>query len=142
MEGVEKIDANTSTDNKISQDKPIVKKNSENSQNNSNTHQQKKKLSNRTILANALETTAQNDIERNKLAQYKEKIALIESEQEKLAELRGKIKELSFAKGARDTEAIKKLQFEANQTANRINTYDRQLLGLESTTAPDSITHH
>ena len=92
-------------------------------------------FSNRSLLANALESVAQNDIERNKLAQYKEKISLIESEQAKLSELRGKIKELSFAKGSRDTEAIKKLQFEANQAANRINTYDRQLLNLESTTA-------
>ena len=96
---------------------------------------QKKKTTNRTLLANALESVAQNDIERTKLTQYKEKISLIETEQEKLAELRGKIKELSFAKGPRDSEAIKKLQFEANQTANRINTYDRQLLNLESTTA-------
>ncbi len=102
---------------------------------NSNIHYQKKKTSNRTILANALETTAQNDIERNKLAQYKEKIALIEAEEEKLAELKGKIKELSFAPGRRDTEAIKKLQFEANKTTNRINTYDRMLLNLESTAA-------
>ena len=92
-------------------------------------------VSNRSLLANALEGTAQNDVERNKLAEYKSKIALIESEQAKLAELRAKIKELSFATGPRDTEALKKLQFEANQTANRINTYDRQLLTLESTKA-------
>jgi hypothetical protein len=78
---------------------------------------------------------AQNDIERNKLKEYKGKIALIESEQAKLAETKAKIKELSFAKGRRDTEAIKKLQFEANQSANRINTYDRQLLNLEATAA-------
>ena len=92
-------------------------------------------FSNRSLLANALESVAQNDIERNKLNEYKSKIALIESEQAKLSEIRGKIKELSFAKGPRDTEAIKKLQFEANQSANRINTYDRQLLNLESTAA-------
>jgi hypothetical protein len=92
-------------------------------------------VSTRSLLANALETTAQNDIEKNKLAQYKSKIDLIESEYSKLTELRAKIKELSFAKGARDTKAIKALQFEANQTANRINVYDRQLLNLESTTA-------
>ena len=96
---------------------------------------QKKKASNRTILANALESVAQNDIEINKLKQYKDKISLIEAEQAKLAELNGKIKELSFAKGTRDTEGIRKLQFEAKQTANRINTYDRQLLNLEATTA-------
>ena len=92
-------------------------------------------VSNRSLLANALESVAQNDIERNKLNEYKSKIFLIESEQAKLAELRSKIKELSFAKGERDTKALNKLQFEANQTANRINTYDRQLLNLESTKA-------
>ena len=92
-------------------------------------------ISDRTLLANALESVAKTDIEKNKLAQYKEKIALIESEQAKLADTKAKIKELSFAKGKRDTEAIKSLQFEANQTANRINTYDKQLLNLESTVA-------
>lgn len=92
-------------------------------------------VSNRSLLANALESVAQNDIERNKLKEYKGKIALIESEQAKLAEVKAQIKELSFAKGKRDTEAIKKLQFEANQSANRINTYDRQLLNLEATAA-------
>ena len=92
-------------------------------------------VSNRSLLANALESVAQNDIEKTKLAQYKEKIALIEAEQKKLTETRAKIKELSFAKGARDAKAIKDLQFEANQIANRINTYDKQLLGLESTKA-------
>ena len=92
-------------------------------------------FSNRSLLANALESTAQNDIERDKLRQYKEKIDLINAEEQKLHELREQIKELSFAKGARDTERIKSLQFEANQAANRINTYDRQLLNLESTKA-------
>ena len=92
-------------------------------------------MKNRTLLANALETAAQNDIERNKLKQYKEKIELISTEEQKLHDIREQIKELSFAKGPRDTEAIKKLQFEANQAANRINTYDRQLLNLEATTA-------
>jgi len=92
-------------------------------------------VSNRSLLANALETVAQNDVERNKLKQYKAKIDLINSEQAKLQELREKIKELSFAKGPRDAEAIKSLQFEANQAANRITTYDKQLLSLESTKA-------
>ena len=91
--------------------------------------------SNRSLLADALETAAQNDIEREKLKQYKQKIALINAEEQKLHDLREQIKELSFKKGPRDTEAIRSLQFEANQTANRINTYDRQLLNLESTKA-------
>ena len=92
-------------------------------------------LSNRALLAGALETTVQDDIERSKLELYKQKIGLLNAEEQKLRELRAKIKEISFVKGPRDTEALEKLQFEANQTANRINTYDRQLLELESTKA-------
>ena len=38
-------------------------------------------VSNRSLLANALESVARNDIEKNKLNQYKEKIAIIESAQ-------------------------------------------------------------
>ena len=93
------------------------------------------KFSNRSLLAGALETAVQNDIEREKLRQYKQKIDLINSEEKKLHDLREQIKELSFKKGPRDTEAIRRLQFEANQAANRINTYDKQLLNLESTKA-------
>ena len=92
-------------------------------------------VSNRSLLANALESVAQNEIEKNKLKEYKSKIDIIDAEQRKLADLRAKIKELSFAKGTRDTEQIKKLQSEATISANRIHTYDRQLLNLESTTA-------
>ena len=92
-------------------------------------------LSNRSLLSNALETTVQNDIEKNKLTEYKKKIDLINAEEQKLRELRGQIKDLSFGKGVRDTKKIKELQFEANKTANRISTYDRQLLNLESTKA-------
>lgn len=89
--------------------------------------------SNRILLANALETTVQNDIEAKKLAEYKEKINLIDAEQQKLAEINAEIKELSFSKGKRDTEKLKSLRFDAVQAANRINTFDRQLLNLEST---------
>ena len=89
-------------------------------------------ISNRELLANAMEAAAQNDIERRKLALYKEKIALINAEEKHLHELKEKIGELSFAKGKKDVEQIKKLQFEAKQTENRINTYDRQLLSLEA----------
>lgn len=89
-------------------------------------------VSNRSLLANAFEGVAQNDIEKNKIQEYKEKIGLINSEEQKLNELNEKIKELSFSKGPRDTKAIRDLQFEARQTANRINTYDKQLLRLEA----------
>ena len=88
--------------------------------------------SNRAILANAFESVAQNDIEKQKIAEYKEKISLIEEEQRQLAETRAKIKEISFSKGKRDEKLLKSLKFDAVQAANRINTYDKQLLRLEA----------
>lgn len=90
-------------------------------------------VSNRSLLANALDSATQNDSEKNRLKEYKAKIDLINAEEQKLRELREKIKELSFAPGTRDTVAIKNLQDSANRVANRINTYDRQLLNLEAT---------
>ena len=96
---------------------------------------QKKTTSNRSILANSLESAAQNDIERNKLTEYKKKISLIEAEEKRLAEIHS----LLFTKGAVEPEQRKALQFEAKQISNRINTYDRQLLRLEATTALNNV---
>ena len=94
-------------------------------------------VSNRSLLAGALESVAQNDIEKNKLSQYKEKIALIEAEQKKLGEIRAKANELRFTKGrtSAETKQMRDLDAEATQIANRISTYDKQLLNLESTKA-------
>ena len=89
-------------------------------------------VSNRSLLANAFEGLAQNDIERNKIQEYRSKVDLINEEERKLNELNAQIKELSFSRGPRDTKKIRSLQFEANQAANRINTYDKQLLRLEA----------
>ena len=90
-------------------------------------------IDNRTLLAKSLEGAAKTDMEKQKLKEYQSKIDLINSEEKKLRELRSEIKEISFSKGKRDTEKLKKLQFEANQSANRINVYDKQLLNLEAT---------
>ena len=102
--------------------------------NNSSPHSDRDvdSVSNRSLLANAFEGIAKNDIERQKIQEYKGKIDLINSEERKLSELNEKIKELSFSKGPKDTKAIRDLQFEAKQTANRISTYDKQLLRLEA----------
>ncbi len=89
-------------------------------------------VSNRTLLANALESVAQNDMERNRIAEYKEKIAQLDAQEKKLRELNAQIKELSFAKGPRDTKKIRELRDEAIMTTNRIGIYDKQLLRLEA----------
>lgn len=87
---------------------------------------------NRTLLSNALASAAQNAIEKKYIEQYQEKIDTVNAEQEKLAGLKAKIKELSFAPGKRNTEQIRNLQDQAIKTANRINVYDKQLLRLEA----------
>ncbi len=89
-------------------------------------------MSNRSLLANALEVTVQNDIEKIKLETYKQKIALLNAEERKLQNINKQIRDISFSEGARDNAKLKDLKFEANQIANRINTYDRQLLNLEA----------
>ena len=89
-------------------------------------------MDNRTLLSNALASTAQNEIEKKYIEQYQEKIDTINAEQKKLTELRAKIKELSFAKGHRDLDQIRKLSDEATKATNRIKIFDKQLLKLES----------
>ena len=89
-------------------------------------------VSNRSLLANAFEGAVTNDIERGKIAEYREKMSLMEAEEQKLHRLNAEIKELSFAKGPRDKARIEKLRADAQKTANRINVYDGQLLRLEA----------
>lgn len=86
-------------------------------------------ISNRSLLANALESAAAPGEEKNLLRNYKSNIRLIEAEQKKLSEIKDKL----FAKGSKiDPEERKKLQSEMKQAATRINSYDRQLLKLEA----------
>ena len=86
----------------------------------------------REVLANAFESVAQNDVEKAKLKDYRENINRLNTEEEKLVKLRAEIKELSFAKGARDITKIAELRQEAEKTANRIGIYDKRLLTLEA----------
>lgn len=86
----------------------------------------------RTLLANALESTATDDKERSKIAEYKASLEAMEAEEQKLRNLNAQIKELSFAKGKRDTAKLNALRDEKIKTTNRINIYDKQLLRLEA----------
>ena len=85
----------------------------------------------RALLSNAFESVVTNPIEKRNLQEYKKNVAMLNEEEAKLRELREQIKELSFAKGKRDTKKIKELQFDANQAANRIATLDKILLRFE-----------
>ena len=80
-------------------------------------------------------STAQNDVERDFLNRYKEYATEINEKQEKLGEYRKQIRELSFAKGKKDTETIAKLRNRAQILETQINRADKKLLKLESTKA-------
>ena len=77
----------------------------------------------RALLANAFEGIITNDIEMQKIREYKSNAEMLDTQEKKLRELRAQIKELSFTKGKRDTQKIKALQDEATKTANQRNYY-------------------
>ena len=94
-----------------------------------------KPRSNREILANALESSAQHEVEKKRLAEYKAKIKDLDAEQEKLKNLKAEIKELTFGTQKKDLVKLKALREEAVKTENRIKYYDKKLLELEAMTA-------
>lgn len=89
-------------------------------------------LSSRYLLANALESTARNEVERDWLGRYKADIEKYNAEQDKLTTLNAQIKELSFGKGKRDMAKLRQLRDEKIKTENRINIYDKRLLRIET----------
>ena len=89
--------------------------------------------SQRALLANAFEELAKTDAEKESIRKYQERVAQFQELETKLKDLRAQIRELYTADGKLDTKKIRELQFEANATANRIETLDRMLLRTEST---------
>lgn len=89
-------------------------------------------VSNRSLLANALEAAITDETERKRLQEYKQNISEMDAQEQKLRELNARIKELSFAKGKRDTEMLRQLKDEAVKTKNRLDIYDKRLLRLEA----------
>lgn len=101
----------------------------------------KTSVSNRTLLANALESAVTNEFEKKTLAEYKEELGRADALEKELAEIRAKKRELYFAKGHKDTEALKKLQEQETKTVARIDVRDKKLLRLEATKPLKDIIH-
>ena len=92
-------------------------------------------LGSRSLLANALETVAQNDAERELIAKYKTEIDELNKLQKRMSEISSELYDLSFAKGPKDTRRINELRAESTKVANRINIRDKRLLNMEATKA-------
>lgn len=88
----------TTTNISVSQEKPIVNTKIENSQKNLNQDRPSddESFSNRSILANALESTVQHEVEQKKLDEYRSRIAMLDAEEAKLSKLKAEIKELTY----------------------------------------------
>lgn len=87
----------------------------------------------RALLANAFEELAKTDAEKESIRKYQERVTQFQELEAKQKDIRAQIRELYTADGKLDTKKIRELQFEANATANRIETLDRMLLRTEST---------
>ena len=92
-------------------------------------------VSNRTLLAEALEGITLNDIEKTKLADYKANAEKLDAAEARLKEVRAEIKEISFSKGTRDKQRLSALKEEATKLTTRIDIYDRRLINLEAFSA-------
>ena len=89
-------------------------------------------VTNREVLATALESAAQNDIERERLAEYKAEIGKYEGLQEELRGVRAEITEIYNSTGKRDTARLRAMKDRATELETNISTYDKKLLRLEA----------
>lgn len=109
----------------------ITQKVNSNSENNSDSSYSIRK-SNRSTLTAALDSVVTDPEERRILDVYRANIENLDAQQERLQELNAEIKNLSFSDGAKDRARVSELRQEAIKTQNRINLYDKKLLGLEA----------
>jgi len=91
-------------------------------------------LSDRDILADAFESVAQNDNERDFIRRYREQTQKLNEQQERLNGIRSRIREIMFTPGKRDaatTAELNRLKTEADVVAGFINKMDKKLLAFE-----------
>ncbi|MEE1279493.1 MAG: hypothetical protein UHH95_01510 [Oscillospiraceae bacterium] len=88
-------------------------------------------ISNRSLLADALETAATNETEREWLGRYKEQISSLNEDQKKLDEINAEIREISFTKGT-DRSKLTALSNNKKTLVDRIERADKKLLQFEA----------
>lgn len=88
-------------------------------------------VSNRSLLANALDSVAQDESEKRRLEEYREAIGKLEGYEKELAGYKEKLAALEGSKKPQDVKERRRLKDEAIKTANRIDIYDKKLLRLE-----------
>lgn len=91
-----------------------------------------KPLTNRELLASALESVAEDAGERKILESYNAEVKDLNRAQARLDKVGAELKELIFEKGAKDKAAIERLTKEKNDLLKKINKSDKRLLKIEA----------
>ena len=90
-------------------------------------------ISNRDLLANAFESISKSSIEYEMIQDYKGMVSTLNKLDNELADINDEIRKIRFGtEGARDMEALRKLEEKANRIARDINKYDKRLLNMEA----------
>lgn len=92
-------------------------------------------LTMREVLTGALEGAALTEADEKVLERYRRRVREIDGYDERLREVNREIKEISFAKGKRDTARLSELKSEKAQLEQDLKRADRKLLELSSTEA-------
>lgn len=92
-------------------------------------------LSNRQLLARAFEGIAKTEYERKSLEKYKGMVEQLDTDTEKLKQLRRQIHDKTFVKGQVDRPGAAKLREEANALEQKITKADKTLLRMERSAA-------
>ena len=92
-------------------------------------------LTMREVLTGALEGAALTEADAKVLERYRRRVREIDGYDERLREVNREIKEISFAKGKRDTARLSELKSEKAKLEQDLKRADRKLLELSSTEA-------
>lgn len=88
-------------------------------------------VSNRTLLANAFEGLSRNSDEYAMIQRYRNRIRLLEEQEEKLAKINAEIREIRFTKGKYDAGKLAELEAKAQEISKAITRHDKKLLEME-----------
>ena len=87
---------------------------------------------NREILANALDSAAQTEREKERLQEYKGIIAEVSRKEARIGEIREELRKLRSGKGRRDMETIRRLTDEMRTLEANVSVADSKLLRLQA----------
>ena len=88
-------------------------------------------VSNRTLLANAFEGLSQNSDEYAMIQEYRNRIRLLEEQEEKLDKINAEIREIRFTSGKYDAKKLAELEAKKKEISKAITRHDKKLLEME-----------